>query len=180
MIRSSVVPQTIASETAQKTNWKNHFDSIVALERSMIGKLGWKTCVPSWICVHGPRLEKKNPPSCPITLPSGPPNANANPTAHQPSAAIEKLVRILAMIVPAFLPREKPISRNAKPACMNITRQAAKITHIVLTPTDGSSLPLAALIRSTESARAALGTSNSTASAPSGRTARYFLFIASS
>ena len=71
--------------------------------------------MPSWICVHGPRLVKKNPPSCPITPPSGPPKAKANPIAHHPSAAIEKLVRILAMIVPAFLPREKPISRNAKP-----------------------------------------------------------------
>jgi hypothetical protein len=29
------VPHTIASETAQKTNWKNHFDSIVASERPM-------------------------------------------------------------------------------------------------------------------------------------------------
>ena len=37
LIRSSVVPHTIASETAQKTNWKNHFDSIVALDRSITG-----------------------------------------------------------------------------------------------------------------------------------------------
>ena len=37
-MRSSVVPQTIASETAQKTNWKNHYDSIVAFERPMTGK----------------------------------------------------------------------------------------------------------------------------------------------
>ena len=28
-MRSSVVPQTIASETAQKTNWKNHSVSTV-------------------------------------------------------------------------------------------------------------------------------------------------------
>ena len=84
------------------------------------------------------------------------------------------------MIVPAFLPREKPISRNAKPACMNITRHPATITHMVLVPIEGSSLPLIALTRSVESARAELGTSNSTARAPSGNTARYFLFIASS
>src|SRR5919201_1119012 len=32
-MRSSVVPHTMASETAQKTNWKNHFASIVAPER---------------------------------------------------------------------------------------------------------------------------------------------------
>jgi hypothetical protein len=35
LIRSSVVPHTIASETAQNTNWKNHFDSIVAFDRPM-------------------------------------------------------------------------------------------------------------------------------------------------
>ena len=36
-MRSSVVPHTIASETAQKTNWKNHFDSTVASDRPMTG-----------------------------------------------------------------------------------------------------------------------------------------------
>src|SRR5437763_4907810 len=49
--------------------------------------------------------------------------------------AIEKFVRIFAITVPAFLPRLKPISRNAKPACMNITRQPATITQVELTPT---------------------------------------------
>ena len=41
-------------------------------------------------------------------------------------------MRILATIVPAFFWREKPISRNMKPACMNITTMPATITHIVL------------------------------------------------
>src|SRR4051812_42097653 len=36
--------------------------------------------------------------------------------------------------VPAFFAREKPISRNAKPACMNMTRQPATITQIELIP----------------------------------------------
>ena len=45
-------------------------------------------------------------------------------TAQYRCAAIEKFVRIFATTVPAFLPREKPISRNAKPACMNITSTA--------------------------------------------------------
>ena len=35
--RSRVVPQTIASETPQKTNWNHHLASIVASERPMIG-----------------------------------------------------------------------------------------------------------------------------------------------
>ena len=47
-------------------------------------------------------------------------------------AAIEKFVRIFATTVPAFLPREKPISRKAKPACMNITTMPATITHMEL------------------------------------------------
>ncbi len=51
-------------------------------------------------------------------------------------AAMPKLVRIFATTVPAFLALEKPISRKAKPACMNITSEPATITHIVLMPTD--------------------------------------------
>ncbi len=58
--------------------------------------------------------------------------------------------------VPAFLPREKPISRNAKPACMNITSTAATITHIELIPTEFTSvIPVA----SNESAEATAGSS---------------------
>jgi hypothetical protein len=41
LIRSSVVPHTIASDTAQNTNWKNHFDSIVASDRPMTAKVVW-------------------------------------------------------------------------------------------------------------------------------------------
>ena len=52
------------------------------------------------------------------------------------SAAIEKLVQIFATTVPAFLPREKPISRNMKPSCMKITSTAAITTHSVLMPTE--------------------------------------------
>src|SRR3954451_12675385 len=48
--------------------------------------------------------------------------------------AIEKFVRIFAITVPAFFARENPISRNANPACMNITKQAATITQIELIP----------------------------------------------
>ena len=47
-------------------------------------------------------------------------------------AAIEKFVRTFATIVPAFFWREKPISRNMKPHCMNITTMPATITHMVL------------------------------------------------
>src|SRR3954469_12649198 len=56
-------------------------------------------------------------------------------------AAIEKFARTFATTVPAFLPREKPISRNAKPACMNITSTPATITQVELMPTLSASLP---------------------------------------
>src|SRR3977135_1917284 len=120
LIRSSVVPHTIARETAQKTNWKNHFDSIVALERSITGKCGWYVVTPLATARYGPRWLKKAPPSCPMKLPAGPLKANMKPTAHQAIAAIEKLVRIFATTVPAFFAPEKPISRNPNPASKTI------------------------------------------------------------
>ena len=79
------------------------------------------------------------------------------------SPAIEKLVRIFATTVPAFLPREKPISRKAKPACMNMTRQPATMTQIELMATDCSRPVLPA--RSKVSAEATAGRANAT-SAP--------------
>jgi hypothetical protein len=56
-------------------------------------------------------------------------------------AAIERLVRIFATPVPAFLAREKPISSIAKPACMNRTSTAATKTNIVFVVTVSASLP---------------------------------------
>ena len=38
-MRSSVVPQTIASETAANTNWKKNFASGVTLEKPMMPKV---------------------------------------------------------------------------------------------------------------------------------------------
>src|SRR3954454_12050818 len=52
------------------------------------------------------------------------------------------------MTVPAFFAREKPISRKAKPACMNITRQPATITQIELIPIESGTpflLPTASI-----------------------------------
>src|SRR3954449_1506707 len=84
------------------------------------------------------------------------PNAKAKPTAQYMRAAIEKLARIFAITVPAFLLREKPISRKAKPACMNITRQPATITHRELMATESGSAP--AFAASKVSAAATAGT----------------------
>src|SRR5436190_1251215 len=83
--------------------------------------------------------------------------------------AIEKFVRIFATTVPAFFPRENPISRNAKPACMNITRQAATTTQIELMPTLSGRTPL--LAASKVSAIAAAGAiSEATKPSPRART----------
>ena len=92
-----------------------------------------------------PKSRRKNPVS-PMMWPPAPPKAKAKPTAQYTIAAIEKFVRILATTVPAFLPREKPISRKAKPACMNITKQPATITQSELMP-DRVGQPLAELHR---------------------------------
>src|SRR3954464_3274317 len=89
-------------------------------------------------------------------------------------AAIEKFVRIFAITVPAFFPREKPISRNAKPACMNITSTPATITQVELMPTVSASFPAPAA--SKVSARALPGStsaaSTATALMPSGHLLR--------
>src|SRR5215216_302678 len=95
-------------------------------------------------------------------------------------AAIEKFVRIFAITVPAFFAREKPISRNAKPACMNITRTPATITHIELIPTESGMpfLPTASI----RSADAALGRASAAraATATAGATlrARFVISVA--
>ncbi len=73
MIRSSVVPQTIASETAQKTNWKN------SSAAGLIGAIS-----RSGICVaasEASELTSRKNPESPANQPV-PPNANAKPTAQ--------------------------------------------------------------------------------------------------
>src|SRR5215212_10474842 len=100
-----------------------------------------------------------------MMLPSGPPKANANPQIHQPIAAIEKFVRIFATTVPAFFARENPISRKAKPACIQITSRAATTTQIELIATLSGSAPLPAA--SSVSAYAAPGSAAQASAAPS-------------
>src|SRR5918995_3143676 len=106
LIRSSVVPHTIASETAAKANWKNHFEPIVASENAIAGASIWE----GW-------LRKKpsvpaNQPVVPVVEPPSPPKASAKPTAQYAIAAIERLAITLATMVPAFFIREKPASSS--------------------------------------------------------------------
>jgi hypothetical protein len=73
LIRSSVVPQTIASETAQNTNWKN---SSAAGLIEAISSNG----ICDTASVGSPLTLRKNP-FVPAISPE-PPNASANPTAQ--------------------------------------------------------------------------------------------------
>src|SRR5918998_5541068 len=117
-MRSSVVPHTIASETAQNMNWN-----------SMKAAVEPPT-VPATrpVEMFSPKLKKRA--SSPISQPA-PPKAIPNPTAHQAIVAIEKFARIFTTPWPTFWPSEKPISSRAKPACMNMTRTVATITQVV-------------------------------------------------
>src|SRR5215211_3966011 len=119
LIRSRVEPQTIARDTAQKTNWKKKNAAPLPVSGPSTSD-PFEIVSPNW---------RKKPESPAIFAP--PPNAMANPQAHQTIDEIEKFVRIFATIVPTFLPRVKPSSRNRKPACMNMTRTAATITQVV-------------------------------------------------
>ena len=102
MIRSSVVPQTIASETAQKTNWKKNFGAgSGAAENDSAGKL---RCRPQEEAVECRAL-------------AAVPKASAKPHRPEASGAIEKLARIFATTLPAFFLREKPTSSiRSRPA----------------------------------------------------------------
>ncbi len=116
-MRSSVVPHTIASETAQNMNW-NSMNAAVE-----------PPTVPATRPVEtfSPKLKKRA--SSPISQPA-PPKAMPKPIAHQAIVAIEKFARIFTTPWPTFLPREKPISSSAKPACMNMTRTVATTIQV--------------------------------------------------
>jgi hypothetical protein len=120
LMRSSVVPQTIARETAQNMNWKMKNAALAPPKDPSMSDPA-PTVSPK---------ERKNPLS-PASHPA-PPKAMPKPSAHQTIVAMEKFTRIFATPEPTFLPRENPISRNRNPACMNITSTAATITHVEL------------------------------------------------
>ena len=63
-----MVPQTIASETAQKTNWKKNLAGTTASEADIAGN-------------RSPLLVPRNVPWVPANQPA-PPKASAKPTAQ--------------------------------------------------------------------------------------------------
>jgi hypothetical protein len=80
-MRSSVVPHTIASETAQNMNWKSMKAAVEPSTDPAIGP----------VATFSPKLKKNA--SSPSSQPA-PPKAMPNPMAHQAIVAIEKLARI--------------------------------------------------------------------------------------
>jgi hypothetical protein len=74
-------------------------------------------------------VEGKKPRVPTMPLPS--PNAIAKPSAQYTSEQTPKMRTFLPAMCAAFFIRVRPASRNAKPACMNMTRTAAMTTHTV-------------------------------------------------
>src|SRR6266849_8503825 len=121
LVRSIIVPQTMARDTAQNTNSKNHLAAAGAVLAAMAGR---------FICEPGLKVGKK--PLPPITAKMPPaPNAKPKPTAQYAIELTLRLVTTLATTVPTFFMRLKPTSSIAKPACMNITRQPVTMTQTV-------------------------------------------------
>src|SRR5829696_5763870 len=129
LVRSSMVPHTMANETAQKATWNRN-----------LAESG--TCVhesPAYTSLTCPDGTARNQPSVPTSaLPV--PKASANPKAQKRSAAIARLTRIFATTLPTFFIRENPTSSIANPACINSTRHAVTITHIVSIASESSAV----------------------------------------
>src|SRR5215472_1353688 len=127
LARSSIVPDTIARETAQKTNWNHHLADAGTRLADMAGRSSVE-----------PGLKVGKKPLQPMignSHAAAAPNASAKPTAQYTMADTPKLVMTFATTVPTFFIRLKPTSSIAKPACMNITNTAATTTQTVSAPT---------------------------------------------
>src|SRR6266851_506810 len=120
-VRSSIVPQTIARETAQNTNSKNHLAAAGAVLPAIAGR-----------SIDEPGLNVGKKPLPPMTANIPPaPKAKPKPRAQYEIELTLRLVTTLATTVPTFFIRLKPTSSIANPACMNITRQPVTITQTV-------------------------------------------------
>src|SRR5665213_654207 len=117
LVRSSMVPQTIASDTAQKTNSKKNLAAAGAVEAASDGKF---IVEPGWN-----EGAKPVTPMRLLTNPLAAPNAKAKPTSQYMTELMLRLTMTLATTVPTFFMRVKPTSSMAKPACMNRTSSAA-------------------------------------------------------
>src|SRR6266850_410148 len=142
-VRSSIVPQTMARETAQNTNSKNHFAAAGVVLHAIAGRS---------IVEPGLKVGKKPLPPMKAKAPPAP-KARPKPTAQYAIELTLRLVMTLATTVPTFFIRLKPTSSMAKPACMNMTKQAATITQ-----TASAATPAAEVAVVSSAAKAETGT----------------------
>src|SRR6266480_1584358 len=120
-VRSIIVPHTMARDTAQNTNSKNHFAAAGAALNPIAGR-----------SIVDPGLNVGKNPLPPMTAKMPPaPKANPKPTAQYEIELTLRLVTTLATTVPTFFIRLNPTSSIAKPACMNITKHAATMIQTV-------------------------------------------------
>src|SRR5438874_952789 len=141
-VRSSMVPHTIARDTAQKTNSKNHLPAAGTVLAAIAGR-----------SIDEPGLNVGKKPLPPMKANAPPaPKATPKPTAQYAIELTLRLVITFATTVPTFFMRLKPTSSIAKPACMNMTKHAATMTQTVSAATP------AAEVAVVSSARTAIGT----------------------
>ena len=113
--RSAIAPEAIVTAVAAKTAWKKKNAAVLRfplpLEPTAVRSLP----------------DRKNPSVPHQELP--PPNASAYPTARNASAPTLMSARFLARMLVVFLTRVRPLSSNAKPACIVNTRTPASTTQ---------------------------------------------------
>src|ERR1700716_3901180 len=126
LVRSIMVPQTMASDTAQKTNWNIHFADAGTVLAAMAGRSRLEPGLKVGAKPLNPMIGNSHLAEAP--------KARANPIAQYTIEAVLKFVITLATTVPTFFMRLKPTSSMAKPACMNMTKTAATTTHTVSAP----------------------------------------------
>src|SRR6267142_6938665 len=144
-VRSSIVPQTMARETAQNTNSKNHFAAAGVVLHAIAGRS---------IVEPGLKVGKKPLPPMKAKAPPAQ-KARPKPPAQYAIELTLRLVMTLATTVPTFFIRLKPTSSIAKPACMNRTKQAATITHTVSAATPAAEVAVVSSANAATGAKAA-------------------------
>ena len=119
-----MVPQTIASETAQNTNSKKNLAAAGAVDAAL--RTGRFIAEPGWNDGAKPVT-----PMMLLVKPVAAPNAKAKPQTQYTIELMLRLTMTLATTVPTFFIRVKPTSSIAKPACMKSTKHAATMTQTV-------------------------------------------------
>ncbi len=132
LARSIIVPDTMASDTAQNTNWNHHLADAGTVLAAIAGRSSFEPGENVGMKPLNPTTGKSQVAAAP--------NASAKPIAQYAIEATPKFVMTLATMVPTFFMRLKPTSSMAKPACMNITSTAATITQTVSAPTPAAAV----------------------------------------